>query len=133
MVFLSEVIIHIGAISRNGLLDSFMREWSQLLDSDDSNILNKSHSYISLVFFTLVFQLVEELATTEENFLDLGRYSFSVRIDRDKVRSLSHFRDGCIGLDKNIITPLNLRSFFELKAIRGFLKFLCICLLRAWK
>lgn len=90
MVFLSEVIIHIGAISRNGLLDSFMREWSQLLDSDDSNI-------ISLVFFTLVFQLVEELATTEENFLDLGRYSFSVRIDRDKVRSLSHFRDGCIG------------------------------------
>ena len=71
MFLLSEIVVNIGSVARDGLLDSFVGEWSELLDSNDGDVLNKSISYISLAFLTLVFQLIEELATTEENLLDL--------------------------------------------------------------
>jgi hypothetical protein len=42
MFFLGEVVFDVGAIDRYRFLEGFVREGSQLFDSNDGNVLNKN-------------------------------------------------------------------------------------------
>jgi len=118
MLLLSPEILNTGTIHRQSILQSLMRKWSQLLNSNNCNILNKPIKYRSIELVSSCFYIVVELTVTDYDFSHSCGLN-CVGVDWHKISVLYDVGEWSIGLNELLLTPLNFNNFLELKAMSG--------------